>query len=93
MFYNVNTITINVMNLLFYSAFQVIILRFFAKFLLNAATEDQSSTTGKFAFAATDDQPDPFSVLIGQSEAGWGKTDQLESSVGREGPMGCGGIR
>ena len=42
----------------FYSAFQVIILRFFGKFLLNAATEDQSSTTGKFASAASVDQPD-----------------------------------
>ena len=92
MIYNVNTITINVMNLLFYSAFQVIILRFFAKFLLNAATEDQSSTTGKFAFAAIADQPDLLSFLIGQSEAGEGKTDQLESSVGREGPMEGGGV-
>ena len=81
------------MILLLYSAFQVIILRFFAKFLLNAATEDQSSTTGKFACAANVDQPDQFSHLIGQSEAGWGKTDQLESSVGREGPIGGGGIR
>ena len=81
------------MILLLYSAFQVIILRFFAKFLLNAATEDQSSTTGKFAFAANVDQPDPFSHMIGQSEAGWGKIDQPESSVGREGPIGRGGIR
>ena len=59
MFYTKNqTITINVMILQFYSAFQVIILRFFGKFLLNAATEDQSSTTGKFASAASVDQPD-----------------------------------
>ena len=58
------------MILLFYSAFQVIILRFFAKFLLNAATEDQSSTTGKFAPAAIVDQPGLISFLIGQSEAG-----------------------
>ena len=93
MFYNVNTITINVINLLFYSAFQVIILRFFAKFLLNAATEDQSSTTGKFASAATVDQSEPFSFLIGQPEAGQGKTEQLESSVGGEEPMRGGGLR
>ena len=54
----------------FYSAFQVIILTFFGKFLLNAVTEDQSSTTGKFAFAAIVDQPDLLSFLIGLSEAG-----------------------
>ena len=89
MFYTKNqTITINVMILQFYSAFQVIILRFFRKFLLNAPTEDQSSTTGKFASAAIADQPDLLNFLIGQAEAGEGKTDQLESSVGGEEPMG-----